>query len=227
MALITLLACTPQESTVIAQPGGDISPAEDICDRTICDAGSECADGQCICKQDFKACGSTCIPATHCCSDTDCEANRACQQGTCAVIEKECAYNQQFDHDTGECTCAPDTQFCESQQKCIVLKSCCSSTDCQDRDEKCSPTSFAATVCITDPLLHCKSIRESHQEIFGLQGGALTVGLDTIQSDGSVNVSVNGASVPAKIKREVSLEKNRKLVIDAIKTFGGTCKDDE
>ncbi len=227
--LLLLTACsTQQEGVINAESYKEENIQQeppDPCERIECSVGEQCVDGSCVCKKDLKKCNNACVPETQCCTDSDCGENKTCSQGKCAIIPQTCKFNEKFDIAKESCTCVTGTKFCEEQQKCIPERNCCRNEDCKRVDDKCSPTTYAANVCVQDPLSHCKSIPEASQAVFPVESGTITIKVNNITEDGKTQFETGGKQLNASVSKQITLSKNTKLLIDDIRIFGGTCKD--
>ena len=228
--LLILTACTSQQnsaqSTVVAQSFDDETQIiVDPCEKLDCGVGKECIEGSCVCKKDLKECNNACIPENKCCSDSECREGKSCDNGKCRVIPFTCEFNEQFDLEKETCVCVPGTKRCDAQEKCIPNRNCCIDSDCSDRDNKCSPTKFAANVCLRDPLDHCRSVPEDSRELFSVEGGIIKISVHNITEKGAAKISVEDKNISTTINSPVEISTNRKVLVSGVKIFGGTCKD--
>ncbi|MBI4016605.1 MAG: hypothetical protein HY363_02835 [Candidatus Aenigmarchaeota archaeon] len=220
--LLTACASTLQPS-IVAQSIQE-NATLDLCEKLECGAGKTCIEGACACKEEFKQCSTACIPQSNCCTNTDCEEKHACTNGKCVIVPWTCEFNEQFSMDTKNCVCVPGTKRCNAQEKCIPERSCCIDSDCSDRDNKCSPTTFAATICLRDPSAHCKSIPEGAQEIFALERGAVKIMLSNITEKSSAELVADNTPFNTTLNNPANIA-GKKITVTGIKVFGGTCKD--
>lgn len=210
-----------QQVTIIQDEHGviELQPNQ----RLKCGANQVVQGTQCVCQEGYKICNRECVPLDYCCSDSDCSQG-ICTNGVCnnPCDEKLCPYNQVCSSNTGECSCKQGTKWCARQQRCIGIKQCCESANCnQVRDgESCTDIFMTLNVC-TNGGSRCKFIRED-----------LTSSLDQnefyfseVYEGDMIDIQINGESFEnVLVPNTLTLANGSEAIIKDLNVRGGLCK---
>lgn len=227
LGVLFIAACAPQ-NVIRAQPLNTSQPAApDACASVNCSADMRCADGACVCDAGQKKCGDSCIAASKCCSDRECGAGRFCQSGVCAE-QPVCKFNEAWDAERKECSCAEGAKFCKEQGKCIPAKSCCWHNDCERRfsDFRCAPTTYSADVCIKGETKKCRIIHEgTTQTFFFTDQDEYSVRLQQVLEGGRFSLRVHNETMKSLAVNETVQFNNLTVFVENLQVFGGTCRE--
>jgi hypothetical protein len=227
--LFLLSSCS--EGTLRAKPIDDselidveVNVKSDICSNVFCGETEECVSGECVCRDGFKKCGSSCIKDSGCCTSKDCMLGEACEAGAC--IRHVCGFNEIYDSGDKECTCIDGTKWCAWQKKCIPKTFCCIDPDC-DTDYRCAETYFLSSVCVEDGTKKkCSSIAEGRSSRFYIKGVPYDIFVKEV-SESFIMLKINDLELeplPVKVPYE---ENGAKIYFESAQILGGICKEIE
>ena len=220
--LLVLVACAPAGTTLHAQPL-NVTPPKDLCADVVVGENMRCDAGQLSCDDGFKTCGEGCIPEGTCCTDDDCGADRQCVNTVC-VDRQLCKFNEVWDDERKECSCAENAKFCQEQNKCIPFKSCCWHSDCSG--ERCAPTTYSGTVCIFGETKKCKVVHEGGvSQSFFFPEGSYEVAVQQVLEDGIFTLRVNDETLSRLETNETRSGEGFSIFVENVNTFGGLCRE--
>jgi len=228
ISLVLLIIACGKNTIIAEQPDNELMQKisyEQKCKSIVCLQNQQCDAGNCVCAEGFKDCKGNCIIKESCCSDSDCANWQVCgEDSKCHNEQKKCEFNQKWDSVKDECACVQGTKFCERQKECIPNNSCCTATDCTLRRDLCVQTSYAASTCIKDPTMHCKSIVEGQKGIFSLGNETYKITVSNILEAGETALQINGKEQTIQLNTSQNLSDNSEIYVEQIKTLGGACK---
>ena len=221
--LIVIAACAPG-GALRAKPLN--TTALDPCGEVNCGENMMCVDGNCICGAGQKKCGDECISQSKCCDSSECGSDRACENGVCTQ-RPVCGISETWDENAKACACAPDAKFCEYQSKCIPGDSCCWHTEC-GRDERCTSTTYSASICLKETGKKCRIVHEGTDYDFNLlQGGRYNVQLQRVLENKAINVKVDNTTISGLlVNASKDINSNLGVFVEYIEIFGGYCRDE-
>ncbi len=224
LAVFLVSACTPELPTGPRREGVALEvEVTDPCEQVSCTENQLCVEGTCVCSEGFKACGSACIAINNCCTSKECGEGLVCDDGTCS--KRICNYNEVYDEERDECSCAPGTKYCRQQGQCIPRDNCCHLNDCPG-DETCAGTTYVSTVCLKNGKTSCKSIAKGRSDAFFIDNTRYDVYFDNLFQGGLLGLRVND-----KVLQEVNTNQELTVIpglttyVEKFEVLGGWCKD--
>jgi len=233
----------------------DTTYAQDIelCLGVSCPLNSVCQAGNCICDQDYKVCGSSCIPDASCCTDSDCSDDKVCKLGFCTIKEPTddttdetnsgsdkdssaddsdekpltCVSNKEKDKD-GDCVCRKATRWCDVQDKCIPISACCGHSDCSG-DDYCQPFISSVNFCLKsniDDKKSCRRIAEAKSTYMELSGYGFNIEVADALYKENVDLRLNSILYEDIVSGEmIPFNDDLEIYVDDISLHGGKCVD--
>jgi len=225
LALFLISACAPPVPAGPRREGISLEvEVTDPCEAVSCSENQICVEGTCVCSEEFKACGSECIALNACCDADDCGEGLVCEEGNC--VKRICNFNEVYDGERDECSCASGTKYCRQQNQCIPRDHCCTLNDCT-ADEDCAKTTYLATVCLKDGKTSCKSIAKARSDSFFIDNERYDVTFDDLFQDGIMGLSVNDKKLTAvNVEDELQVIPGLTMFVEKFEVLGGWCKDE-
>lgn len=219
--LLFIAACAPV-STLQARPL-NVTPPKDLCADVAVGENMHCDAGQLLCDGGFKQCGESCIAEASCCTDDDCGADRLCENKAC-VERPLCKFNEAWDEERKQCSCGENAKFCQEQGKCIPVTSCCWHSDCDD--ERCAPTTYSGTVCITGETRKCKVVHEGGvSQSFFFPEGSYEIAVQQVLEGGVFTLRVGNETLSRLGTGETRSGEGFSIFVEDVQTFGGLCRE--
>ena len=224
-SVLFIVACTQTE---ISQENvaGEVVKEIDSCSNVSCSENQGCINGTCFCNEGLKKCGEKCITNMQCCTDSNCGKNEICKNNGCIFSCQNvlCPYNQACDEDSRKCVCRQGAVFCNYQQKCLKIETCCDNYDCE-ANKKCTITTFSVNICFEGDQKICKYIGENSFTSFELYGNRYKFALEKIYANNEIKYSFDDSELRIlKLGQRIKLAPRLYLYFQEIKEIGGVCK---
>ncbi len=223
--LLAIAACSQQ--TITARPLNNSVPQPlDACAGKQCGENAYCDAGVCMCYGGFKKCGDKCIGEHLCCDSAECPAGKVCTNGLCAD-KPLCGYNEEWDFGSSSCICAEEAKYCKAQGKCIPADGCCEHIDCK-RNQRCTPTTYSATVCVYYGAKKCRVVHEGIRTVLMTPVGDFELLLQNVLEGPKFDLKVNNDSIRRIGINESSNVANgaAQVYVESMTVFGGYCREE-